>query len=147
MILEIEGGEVLPHVFVWHLYLLFFILSYKGLSEVILSFIKFPEGFVLLVKSSELISLLLRVLLCFSLTKLMANNKVVMHTIFGSIFIDMLIHGLIQEYFHLLLQKCIEFGFELLFLLLGGQTFVIDLFIIFFDGQSKNGFLKLLAER
>jgi hypothetical protein len=54
---------------------------------------------------------------------------------------DVHIHSLIQEYFHLLLQKGVKLGLELLLRLLRAKTLMIDLLIVLFNSKSKDGLL------
>lgn len=69
-----------------------------------------------------------------------------MHCCLGVVFVNMLIHCLVQKDFHLFLKECVELCFELLFLLLGYKSLVVNLLVVLLDSKSKDGFLQLLSQ-
>jgi hypothetical protein len=82
----------------------------------------------------------------FSLVVHVVDDQVVVHGILGGRIVHMLLHRLIKENFHLLLQESVELCFKLLLLLFGLKASMIDLFVVFLNSKPKDGFFKLLSE-
>lgn len=73
----------------------------------------------------------------------LALHEVVVHV---GVLVDADINCLIKEDLHLLLEEGVELCFELLFLLLGLQSLMINLLVVFLNCQSVDGLLELRSD-